>query len=163
MAEISSQVTFKAINQRIDRPFDWHVWELSFLQTLPATGDTILFPDRWDFVPQVLEYRVQKIVAFDVTTFPFDIQQVKINKSTGAVTNISNGFAGVVAQTTDTSYPGSGTATWAGFSTDYIANPTHIGGTHYAGLRISFGTRTGAGTAITVRMLVAVLMGRTDY
>lgn len=162
MADVTSKAIVKGIHQRVDRPFDWHIWEIQIANADFANGDTILLPDRWDFVPQVLQVWNQVIVASDAaTSASVDIGLGKILKTTGAYTNIANGFAGSDLKTVATTFPGSGTTTWASYSTDFISNPTHLGNLYWAGVRLTL-NKVGAATT-TVRFLPFILMGRNDY
>lgn len=158
MADITSKATIKGINQKTDRPFDWHVWEITFRDADAATGDFILLPEKYDTNTRILHGTGQTLVVSNATT-------CTINFNPGATvisTNVFTGLTSIVSALdlktiSQTSYTSNANVQCCPFNTDAGI----VAGTSVGQLAVVI-TKTGTGTA-SPKLLVSALMGRVEY
>lgn len=158
MADITSKARIKGINQRWDRPFAWHVWEVTFNDADAATGDFILLPEKYDTNTRILQGLGQVLVVSNATTCTINLNPGATVISTGVFTGLTTIVSGLDLKTiSQTVYTSNTNANCCAFNTDSGI----VAGTSVGQLGIVI-TKTGTGTAVP-KILVTALMGRVEY
>ena len=156
MADITQKMIIRGGHQYAGRPFDWHVWDVTFPEAAgPASGDDIVLPGRFDQNAVLLDVMTQVITAASATTFTFTAQAALRAIDGGAITGASaiTGAINLLAQgtarsSTTTPFPTFGSGVTEGTNERIVK----------ANLTALTGTLSG-----DARFVIAALIGRSEY